>query len=202
MFMFVGQMGCEALNWILKRVIREERPQSKAIWWSTKHSEEDADHEVGIHGKGYGMPSSHAQFTAFWAVSVALFLLIRHNPHVKNASTTHVPTSFFERLFLSVMVIGGAAAVAQSRIYLNYHTPKQVLVGCAAGALCAVGWFIVTSYLRHAGWTEWALDLDICRYFRIRDLLVNEDLVDAGWERWQSRRQRRTDTDDSTKKSR
>lgn len=29
-FMFVGQMGCEALNWILKRVIKEERPQSKA----------------------------------------------------------------------------------------------------------------------------------------------------------------------------
>lgn len=144
------------------------------------------------------MPSSHAQFTAFWAVSVALFLLIRHNPHVKNASTTHVPTSLFERLFLAVMVLGGAAAVAQSRIYLNYHTPKQVLVGCAAGALCAVGWFIVTSYLRYAGWTEWALDLDICRYFRIRDLLVNEDLVDAGWERWQSRRSKRNAMDDST----
>lgn len=24
--MFAGQMGCEALNWILKRYIREERP--------------------------------------------------------------------------------------------------------------------------------------------------------------------------------
>ena len=148
------------------------------------------------------MPSSHAQFTAFWAVSVALFLLVRHNPHVRNASTTHVPTSLFERLFLSVMVIGGAAAVAQSRIYLNYHTPKQVLVGCAAGAFCAIGWFIVTSYLRHAGWMDWVLDFGICKYFRIRDLLVNEDLVDAGWERWQSRKQRRADKDGSAKKVR
>jgi len=26
--MFAGQMGCEALNWILKRVIKEERPHS------------------------------------------------------------------------------------------------------------------------------------------------------------------------------
>lgn len=24
--MFTGQMGCEALNWVLKRYIREERP--------------------------------------------------------------------------------------------------------------------------------------------------------------------------------
>ena len=25
--MFAGQMGCEALNWILKRIIKEERPR-------------------------------------------------------------------------------------------------------------------------------------------------------------------------------
>jgi dolichyldiphosphatase len=41
--MFAGQMGCEALNFALKRLIREERPRT-------------------MHGKGYGMPSSHAQF--------------------------------------------------------------------------------------------------------------------------------------------
>lgn len=27
LLMFVGQMGCEALNFILKRIIKEERPQ-------------------------------------------------------------------------------------------------------------------------------------------------------------------------------
>lgn len=26
LLMFAGQMGCEGLNWILKRVIKEERP--------------------------------------------------------------------------------------------------------------------------------------------------------------------------------
>ena len=100
------------------------------------------------------------------------------------------------------MVIGGAAAVAESRIYLNYHTPKQVLVGCAAGAFCAIGWFMVTSYLRHVGWTDWALDFGICKYFRVRDLLVNEDLVDAGWERWQSKKQKRAGNVGSAKKVR
>ena len=51
-----GQLACEALNFALKRLIKEERPRR-------------------IHGKGYGMPSSHAQFVAFWSVSLALFLL-------------------------------------------------------------------------------------------------------------------------------
>ena len=139
------------------------------------------------------MPSSHAQFVAFFSVSLTLFLLVRHNPHSAGASSTHIPTSFVQRLALSVLVVGGAAAVAVSRIYLNYHSQKQVLVGCAAGASFAVVWFAVTTFLRHAGWIDWALDLSLARYFRLRDLVVNEDLVDAGWERWQNTRRRRAE---------
>lgn len=33
--MFVGQMGCEALNFALKRIIREERP--KRMWAAIAH---------------------------------------------------------------------------------------------------------------------------------------------------------------------
>lgn len=29
--MFAGQMACEALNWVLKRYIKEERPRGKPI---------------------------------------------------------------------------------------------------------------------------------------------------------------------------
>lgn len=38
MLLFAGQMGCEALNFLLKRLIKEERPQSRcppgqrAVW--------------------------------------------------------------------------------------------------------------------------------------------------------------------------
>lgn len=182
-------MGCEALNWILKRVIKEERPLRKLPVYTPQPPVTNSD--AGMNGKGYGMPSSHAQFVSFFAISMLLFLLVRHNPHAPHASTTHIPTSFVERSLLALLILAGAAAVAQSRIYLNYHTPKQVSVGCIAGAVCAVGWFIVTTYLRHAGWLDWALDMSIPRYFRMRDLVVNEDLVDAGWERWQTRRQKR-----------
>jgi dolichyldiphosphatase len=140
-----------------------------------------------MHGKGYGMPSSHAQFVTFFSVTLTFFLLFRHVPH---PTETHTPFSFPQRLLLSVLALASAGAVASSRIYLSYHTPKQVLVGCAAGAISAVLWFGFTTYLRRAGWIEWALETELARLFRVRDLVVQEDLVDSGWARWVERRSR------------
>lgn len=153
-----------------------------------------------MYGKGYGMPSSHAQFVAYFSISLALFLIFRHAP---NPSTTYTPTSLPERILLSVVAMICAAAVAASRIYLNYHTPKQVLVGCAAGAGSAVAWFLLTTCLRRTGWIEWGLDTRWARMVRMRDLVVVEDLVDAGWERWEAkRRKRRVEIRTDTKKVR
>lgn len=143
-----------------------------------------------MHGKGYGMPSSHAQFVSFFAISLTLFALFRHTPHARHPlSSTHVPTPLWQRIVLSIFALAGAAAVAQSRIYLSYHTPRQVYVGCAAGAACAVAWFVVLSGARYFGWVDWVLDLEIVKWMRIRDLVVEEDLIDAGWERWERRRE-------------
>ncbi|KAH7411718.1 DOLPP1 protein [Phaeosphaeria sp. MPI-PUGE-AT-0046c] len=161
--MFAGQMACEALNWVLKRYIKEERPRR------------------------YGMPSSHAQFVSFFSVTLTLFLLFRHVPH---PTDTHTPFSFGGRFLLSLLALACAGAVATSRIYLSYHTPKQVMVGVAAGAIFAFAWFGFTTYLRRAGWIEWALETSIARMLRIRDLVIQEDLVDSGWARWVDRRQK------------
>jgi dolichyldiphosphatase len=138
-----------------------------------------------MYGKGYGMPSSHSQFVTFFSISLSLFLLLRHVP---SPSTMHSPISLSERLLLSLVACLGAAAVVVSRVYLNYHTPKQVLAGCAAGAFSAVGWFLFTAYLRRYGWVDWALDTRPAEMLRMRDLVVTEDLVDAGWGRWKERR--------------
>ncbi|KAF2640763.1 DOLPP1 protein [Massarina eburnea CBS 473.64] len=180
MLMFTGQMACEALNWCLKRYIKEERPRE-------------------MHGKGYGMPSSHAQFVTFFSITLSLFLLFRHVPH---PTETHTPFSFGQRFLLSVVALASAAAVAFSRIYLSYHTPKQVLVGCAAGAIFAVLWFGMTTLVRRAGWIEWVLDTQLARLFRVRDLVVQEDLVDSGWARWVERRQKTKALRVQAKKSR
>lgn len=155
-----------------------------------------------MHGKGYGMPSSHSQFVTFFSLSLSLFLLFRHVP---SPSTTHTPISLSERALLSSVACLCAAAVVTSRVYLNYHTPRQVLVGCAAGAVFAVVWFVFTTYLRRAGWIEWALDTRWARSVRMRDLIVGEDLVDAGWERWEGKRRLRLRSDlpnGTSKKSR
>jgi dolichyldiphosphatase len=138
-----------------------------------------------MYGKGYGMPSSHSQFVSFFSVFLSLFLLVRHMPR---SSPTHSPTSYPERFLLSLVACLCAAAVVVSRVYLNYHTPKQVMVGCAAGALSAIAWFLMTMYLRRAGWVEWGLDTRLAEMLRIRDLVITEDLVDAGWARWEEQR--------------
>ena len=140
-----------------------------------------------MHGKGYGMPSSHAQFVSFFSVTLTLFLLFRHVPH---PTETHTPFTFGGRFLLSLLALACAGLVATSRIYLSYHTPKQVVVGVAAGAIFALVWFGFTTYLRRAGWIEWLLETWIARMFRVRDLVVQEDLVDSGWARWVERRQR------------
>jgi dolichyldiphosphatase len=138
-----------------------------------------------MHGKGYGMPSSHAQFVTFFSLTLTFFLLFRHVPH---PTETHTPFTFGQRFLLSLAALASAGAVAYSRIYLNYHTPKQVLVGCAAGAIFSVIWFGFTTYLRRTGWVDWALETQLAKLFRVRDLVVQEDLVDSGWARWVERR--------------
>jgi dolichyldiphosphatase len=162
-------MGCEAANWLMKRYIKEERPKQ-------------------MYGKGYGMPSSHAQFVCFFSIYLALFLLLRHQPH---PTQTYTPSPLVERVLLSLVALGSAAAVAASRVYLNYHTPKQVLVGCSAGAVLAVAWFVATTWLRRVGWLAWGLETKLARALRMRDLVTEEDLADAGWSRWNGLRKGR-----------
>lgn len=159
--MFAGQLACEALNFVLKRLIKEERPS-----------------RLRFHGKGYGMPSSHAQFVLFWAVYGVLFVAFR-----KRRGASKV-----EGAVVSVVCCVAAVAVAASRVYLGYHTVKQVLVGSAAGAVFAVVWFGVVGVVRGTGLLAWAMDTPLARAAKVRDLLVDEDFADAGWERWQAKK--------------
>jgi dolichyldiphosphatase len=151
-----------------------------------------------MYGNGYGMPSSHSQFVAFFSVYLALFLLFRHVP---SSPMSHHGTGFLERVGVSCLAGIAAAIVSVSRIYLNYHTPKQVLAGCGAGVVFAVCWFCLTVYLRNSGWVDWALDTELAQMARLRDLLMSEDFVEAGWQRWNAKRmlKRQVDGDVSRK---
>ncbi|KAK3359998.1 phosphatidic acid phosphatase type 2/haloperoxidase [Lasiosphaeria hispida] len=191
--MFAGQLACEGANFALKRLIKEERPR----------------HVHQSKSKGYGMPSSHAQFACFWAVALSLFLLVRHRPRHPPAPVpgkdakgrtpsrlaaieryAHEPWSLAQRTLVSGGAVTLAGLVGWSRVYLGYHTGKQVLVGCAAGSVSAVAWFAVTYVARETGLLAWALEVPVARWFRLRDLVVEEDLCQAGWEKWEGRRER------------
>lgn len=91
---------------------------------------------------------------------------------------------------LALLALAFAAAVAVSHIYLSYHTQKQVLVGCACGATFALVKFAFITYSRQAAWIDWALGTWLFKAFRVRDLVIQEDLVDSGWARWEDRRRR------------
>lgn len=172
--LFAGQMGCEVLNFMLKRFLKEERPK----------------YFVEMNGKGYGMPSSHAQFMAFFSVSLTLFLFLRQRT---NATKTPPILSFVlapivEKSLISLVTLIAASLIALSRIYLGYHSPRQVLVGFMAGIVSAVAWFIVTGWARREGWINWVLDLEVVRPTQIRDLVVEEDVWESGWRVWEVRR--------------
>lgn len=141
-----------------------------------------------MFGKGYGMPSSHAQFITYFAVYLTLFLLYRHSPKYAGA---YPYCDFLLRVAATGGLAAAAVGVSASRIYLSYHTPKQVLAGSAVGLMCACSWFMVTSILRSWGWIDWVTELTVCRLMRIRDLVVSEDLAEAGWQRWEARRSKR-----------
>lgn len=123
------------------------------------------------------MPSSHAQYAFYFATYLSLFLLFRQTPS---------PNS--HPILLTLLILLSASAVAYSRIYLTYHTSSQVLVGCAAGAGCALAWFCATAMARWMGVVEGVLEGEVMRWLKMRDLVVEESLEEAGWERWENRR--------------
>ncbi len=182
---------------------------------------------------GYGMPSSHAQFVWYFAVSVGLWAWVRHSPsaraglsgrsgsgglggrerrengavgvvgaqdgQVDGAMEPALSDAYRLQLHhprlthtvLSLLTLFTAVLVAASRVYLNYHTPKQVIVGSIAGTSFAIIWFGLTEWARRIGLVESVLELDIVRMARIRDLLCEEDLVEVGWRVWEEKRRRR-----------
>jgi dolichyldiphosphatase len=128
-----------------------------------------------MHGKGYGMPSSHAQFSAFFALYLVLLLLHR------NLGGRELPQ--WRRALYALAAAAGSVAVATSRIYLKYHTPKQVLVGYIAGLVCAAAWYLVTSTARtiqEGKLWDALLSLGACLW--VRDRCLESDLVVAGWK--------------------
>lgn len=120
---FFGTALNEAINWILKHLIKEVRPcRGREILYSE-----------------YGMPSNHAQFMWFFATYLAFFLLIR----LHHGNNTY-PLENAWKYAAAVGAVWAAIIVCYSRIYLQYHTWMQVVCGAVLGVFLACIWFAVT----------------------------------------------------------
>ncbi|KAJ3025829.1 UNVERIFIED_CONTAM: Dolichyldiphosphatase 1 [Siphonaria sp. JEL0065] len=113
----LGQLVGEVLNLAVKKVIKEPRPSSHPML-----------------SDGYGMPSSHSQFMAYFATCVLLHLYLKTS--YKNSLWKHV---------ISIATVSLAGIVQYSRIHLEYHTVQQVLVGIQVGTLLGLVWFLFTT---------------------------------------------------------
>ncbi|CAM9240466.1 unnamed protein product [Chrysoparadoxa australica] len=106
--------------------------------------------------EGYGFPSHHTQYAAFFATYYMLFL------HRRVTCSQHA------RIFCTVVLGCWVVAVGISRCYLTCHTPGQVLGGAKLGCLVGAAWYSVYELL-------WLPRLPaiashpICRYLMIRD---------------------------------
>ncbi|EAU86935.2 hypothetical protein CC1G_09792 [Coprinopsis cinerea okayama7 len=156
--MWIGQFFGEGLNLVIKRIVKEERPNLNI-------------------GDGYGFPSSHSQYMAYFTTFLYLHLFFSHR-------FTSTGSPLLDRLWRTT-VYGVLAmwmgVVAYSRYALGYHTPLQIFWGLAIGCALAVVVYTLTQLVPSRypnsvlGKTKrFILTNPLCTWLRIRD----------GWEVW------------------
>ncbi|KAF8936012.1 hypothetical protein BGZ58_004678 [Dissophora ornata] len=157
--MFAGQLANEVFNQVLKRLVKQARPTEYL-------------------GDGYGMPSSHAQFMAYFA-TYTLILMYRRGV---------APDAFLPHAVSAAVTIW-AALVVYSRVHLYYHTWQQVVAGTITGVVFALVYYLaVNNVLRPLGLFEKIVDHPWARQLHIRDSETIPDLAEFDWEMWQQYR--------------
>lgn len=116
---FAGQFITEVLNGMLKNHIKQPRP-------------------TDFLGRGFGMPSSHAQFCGFFIAFWTLHL-VAHRPARRAPLAQRVDNWVFVAL---VWLFG--ALTCYSRYHLTYHTRAQVGVGAVLGAAIGFVFYVCT----------------------------------------------------------
>ncbi|CAG0883014.1 unnamed protein product [Cyprideis torosa] len=119
MYLTMGLLLNEAVNYVTKKTLRHPRPTLRKV-----------------HYNENGMPSSHAQLICFLALYLLLFIWLRLH---RSPSPSFVEWAW--KILASVISLLVAILVCVGRVYLQYHTLNQVLVGSVLGATLGAGWF-------------------------------------------------------------
>lgn len=175
--MWAGQLACEGLNWALKHAVKEKRP-------------------VESIGDGYGFPSSHSQWMAYFSSFLMMHLYFRHR-FMKSGSW--ILDQFF-RLLVYFGLVLWAGLVCYSRFHLTYHTPPQILWGAFVGTIFGIMTYSVvelipTKYPESllGQLKESLLDSRIAQYIRLRDgwAIWEDGGREDEWQRWKAQWERR-----------
>lgn len=120
----------EFTNQILKRIIRESRPE-RTIWKEIFHPNSISN---DYYDNTFGMPSSHAQFMSF-------FLLVGI-PYYTDMFNSHKKDKFHQVLRVLMITIGGAICilVGLGRVHQEYHSLLQILIGFSVGIVNGCIW--------------------------------------------------------------
>ncbi len=115
-YYIIGVSLNELTNILLKILIKQDRPKNdKANDYKANDDKanDDKDKLLSSNIQRYGMPSGHAQSVSFSTMFIYLSL---HNIYLT-----------------SIFIIISFIAIFQ-RVYLNFHTLKQVIVGMLVGS--------------------------------------------------------------------
>lgn len=107
----IGVSLNELINILLKIVIKQDRPKNDKS--NDDKFKDDKNKLLSSNIQRYGMPSGHAQSVSFSTMFIYLSL---HNIYLT-----------------SIFIIISFIAIFQ-RVYLNFHTLKQVIVGMLVGS--------------------------------------------------------------------
>lgn len=151
--MWAGQMLCEAFNWVLKHIIKEDRPNGELVpvygslldyaplGIPSETGEIGADeHSAESMGPGYGFPSSHSQWMGYFAAFLLCHFTFRH----RFVSTGFRVLDGARTLVLYTGIISWSAAVAYSRCVYHFGRSPACLAEVRAQlspdiSLCTAG---------------------------------------------------------------
>ncbi|GEQ68510.1 hypothetical protein JCM33374_g2178 [Metschnikowia sp. JCM 33374] len=140
-----GHLINELLNSVIKHSVKQPRPEFHRNFGD------------GSSSLSHGMPSAHSQFMGFYASYYLCVVLLQ------------TPCTTLHKVGMAVFLVGSSICVAFSRVYLQYHTTPQVVVGLSVGVVWGLVYFVASSLVREVGLVDWVLSWRLVRYFSIKD---------------------------------
>jgi dolichyldiphosphatase len=152
----IGQFINLVINHILKKILKQPRP-------------------VDCELDSYGMPSNHSQFIIFIGIIYIKHLyndicykneqlIITSNQKLINKIQFQIYKS---KLFIFIIIIG-SFLVCYSRVYLNYHTSFQVIIGTLLGLLMGFIWILFIESIYGNKLSMYIYNLPICEYLQVQ----------------------------------